>query len=74
MISEIQKETLIKFGRHLESLRKSKNLSLRKLAQNCNIDYADIKRYENGEINVTLLSVIELANGLGISAKELMDF
>lgn len=74
MISEIQKETLIKFGRHLESLRKSKNLSLRKLAQNCNIDYADIKKYENGEINMTFYTLVELSKGLNLSLKDLVDF
>ena len=74
MISEVQKDTLIKFGRHLQVLRKSKNLSLRKLALNCNIEHADIKRYENGEINLSFLTINELANGLGVSVKELMDY
>ena len=74
MINEPQKEQLKKFGNHLKSLRKSKNLSLRKLAINCNIEHADIKRYENGDINMTFLTLVELAKGLGISNKELMDY
>ena len=74
MISEEQKETLSKFGRHLQSLRKKKNLSLRKLALNCNIEHSDIKRYENGEINMTFMTIVELSKGLDVTLKELMDF
>lgn len=71
---EPQKESLKKFGQHLEKLRKDQNLSLRKLASKCNIDYGDIKRYENGEINMTFYSMLDLANGLEITLKDLMDF
>jgi len=74
MISEVQRITLKKFGRHLQTLRRTKNLSLRKLALNCNIEHSDIKRYENGEINMTLLTILELAKGLDIEVKELMDY
>ncbi|WPU99071.1 helix-turn-helix transcriptional regulator [Mucilaginibacter sp. cycad4] len=74
MLSEQHKETLIKFGKHLQALRKKQNLSLRKLALNCNIDHADIKKYENGEYNLTLISLTELAKGLNVPLKELMDY
>jgi ribosome-binding protein aMBF1 (putative translation factor) len=77
LIFEMQsdhKEMLLRFGRHLESMRKKQNLSLRKLALNCNIDHADVKKYENGEYNLTLVSLTELAKGLDIPLKELMDF
>jgi transcriptional regulator with XRE-family HTH domain len=74
MAKEISKDHLIKFGRHLQSLRKSKNLSLRKLAANCNIEHADIVRYENGNINMSFNTLIELSKGLDIPLKELMDF
>ena len=74
MISDSQKEILVKFGAHLESMRKKQKLSLRRLALRCDVEYADIKRYENGEINLTLITVTELAKGLGIEVKELMDY
>ena len=74
MPNERHKEQLIRFGKHLEKLRKSKDLSLRKLAQKCNIEHSDIKRYENGEINLSFISILELAEGLGVSLKELMEF
>jgi transcriptional regulator with XRE-family HTH domain len=74
MASEIHKDCLIKFGRHLQVLRRGKSLSLRKLAAKCNIDHADIVRYEKGDINMSFYSLIELSIGLEIPLKELMDF
>ena len=74
MISDSEKNNLKAFGNHLENLRKSKNLSLRKLALNCEIDHADIKKYENGERNMTFLTMVEYAKGLGIPLKDLLDF
>ncbi|WP_370632366.1 helix-turn-helix domain-containing protein [Mucilaginibacter sp. UR6-1] len=74
MRSESHKDILIKFGSHLQTLRKNKNLSLRKLALNCNLDHSVIKKYENGDHNLSLISLTELAAGLDIPLKELMDF
>lgn len=74
MINEKQQDLLEKFGRHLQHLRKSKKLSLRELATKCDIEHGDIKRYENGQINLTFLTLMELSKGLGIEPKDLMDF
>ncbi len=74
MAKDTQKDYLTKFGLHLKTLRKNKKLSLRKLAAKCNIEHADITRYEKGEINMTLMSLVELSKGLEIPLKELMDF
>lgn len=74
MASEEKKAYLIQFGEHLASLRKSKNLSYRKLAQNCDIDYSDIRKYEKGEINMTFLTMLEFAKGLDIPLKEILNF
>lgn len=74
MAKENQKDYLTEFGRHLKTIRKNKKLSLRKLAAKCNIEHADITRYEKGEINLTLKSIIELSKGLEVPLKELMDF
>ena len=73
-MNEPQKAHLKKFGIHLAQLRKKKNLSLRKLALNCDLEYADIQRYEKGEINMTFVTLTELAKGLDVPLSELMDF
>ena len=49
-----------------------KGLSQRDLSALCNIDNADISRMENGEINVTLNTVGQLANALDISFQALV--
>ncbi|WP_429378472.1 helix-turn-helix domain-containing protein [Mucilaginibacter sp. UYCu711] len=58
----------------MQALRKSKNLSLRRLAAKCDIEHSDIVRYERGEINMTFHTLMELSTGLEIPLKELMDF
>lgn len=55
-------------------VRKQKGLSFRKLAQRCTIDYANLKKYENGEVNISALTMLELANALEVPFKDLMDF
>ncbi len=69
-----KKEALIQFGKRLSHLRKEKNLSFRKLATLCDVDYSDIKKFENGEKNITILTIIELSIGLDIHPKELLNF
>lgn len=74
MANEEQKQHLIRFGKHLASLRKKQNLSNRKFAQRCDIDYADVKKYERGEINMTFFTMLEFAKGLDVPLKDLLDF
>ena len=74
MPAKNKKEILIKFGENLSDLRKKRNLSLRKLSTLCDVDYSDIKKYEDGDVNPTLSTIVELASGLGIHPKELMEF
>lgn len=62
------------FGKRLSQLRIEKNLSYRKMALKCKIDHSDIKKYGEGETNITLLTMLELAKGLGVEIKELLDF
>ncbi|HRE67747.1 MAG TPA: helix-turn-helix transcriptional regulator [Cyclobacteriaceae bacterium] len=69
-----KKEALKQFGKRLSQLRKERKLSFRKLAAQCDIDYSDIKKFENGDKNVTILTLIELSIGLDIHPKELLNF
>ena len=64
---------LVSFGKRLEQLKKESGLSYRKIAANCNVDHGDIKRYVDGKINPTLLTIIDLAKGLGVDPKSLLD-
>jgi transcriptional regulator with XRE-family HTH domain len=64
----------VKFGENLRKLRESKKLSLLKLSYNCSIDESKISKIEHGKHNVTLSTIIELAKGLEIQPKKLLDF
>ncbi|MBB6108702.1 transcriptional regulator, XRE family [Mucilaginibacter lappiensis] len=74
MISDLDKGVLMLFGNHLKSLRLAKDLTYRKMALNCNIDYGDIQKIESGKVNITILTLIELANALDVEPKLLLDF
>lgn len=63
-----------RFGEHLQKIRAQKGLSLRKLAVKCDLDDSYISKIENGKFNIQLSSIIELAKGLEVDPKELLDF
>jgi transcriptional regulator with XRE-family HTH domain len=67
-------EFKILFGDQLTKLRTKKDLSLRALAQRCDIDHSDIGKIEKGQINIQIGTVMELAKGLNLHPKELFDF
>lgn len=74
MITNNDRKALKKFGQHLNKLRMQKKLSLRKMEANCDIDNSKIAKIEKGRVNVTVATLIELAKGLEIHPKELLDY
>ncbi|RDY57840.1 helix-turn-helix domain-containing protein [Flagellimonas nanhaiensis] len=64
----------ILFGENLKKIRKSKNLSFRKLAQRCDVDHANLNKIEKGTINISMNTIYEISKGLDIQPKELFDF
>jgi len=60
------------FGTNLRRIRKDKGFSQRELSSRCNIDNADISRMENGDINITLKTLQQLADAMDISVWELL--
>ena len=73
-MTNAEKSILKKFGLRLKKIRNEKGLSLRELSFNCKVDFSKIAQMEKGLINPTLLTVSELAKGLDIDVKELMDY
>lgn len=61
-----------RFSKNLAQIRKEKEYSQRQLSQLCGIDNADISRMENGDINVTLNTVEQLAEALEVDPTELI--
>jgi transcriptional regulator with XRE-family HTH domain len=69
------KKRLQKFRENLIRLRKEKGLSQRDLSYLCDVDYSRIGKLEiNENTNLNLTTLFELARGLGIHPKELIDY
>ncbi|HVX00166.1 MAG TPA: helix-turn-helix transcriptional regulator [Candidatus Babeliaceae bacterium] len=63
-----------KFGENLRRIRMAKGYSLQDLANLCDVDKSNIGKIENGHFNLQLTKIFELAKGLGVSPKDLLDF
>ncbi len=64
----------VKFGQHLQSIRKAKGLSLRDLEKISEMDNQNISAIEQGKKDVQLSTIIKLAAALHIAPKDLLDF
>ena len=73
-ITEKDRKRLKKFGAHLKMLREAKGLSVRELASQCDVDFSKINKLENNNGNITLTTLFELAEGLEIHPKELLNY
>ena len=72
---ELTKQKFVEaFGKKVEEVRLSKKLSLRQLSQNCDVDHSDISKIEKGERNIRITTLFDLAKGLDIHPRELLDF
>ena len=69
------KKRLQKFRGNLVRLRQERELSQRGLSYLCDVDYSKISKLENDEnTNLNLTTLFELAKGLGVHPKELIDY
>lgn len=60
-------------GARINELRRTQGLSLRKLAQMVNMDYAYICNIESGQANPTLDALSKIAAGLDVAVIELFE-
>lgn len=72
-MKEKDKKRLEKFAVQLVKLREKKGISQRELSSRCDIDYGKISKLENNKANLTLTTLIELAEGLEVHPKELLN-
>lgn len=61
-------------GNRIKQLRKEKNLTQMQLAVKINNHDEQIGRIERAEVNVSASMLYQIAQGLEVSMKELMDF
>jgi len=72
MIRQSDKANLKKLGANIKRLREAKNLSLRELSYECDIDNSKISKIEKGHVNITFTTIVQLANALAIHPAELL--
>ena len=60
-------------GKRIVELRERKGWSQSDLARACSKDRQSIEKLENGKVNPTLFTLLEVANALGISVSKLVD-
>ncbi len=63
-----------KIGQRIVELRTKKGWSQSDLARACNKDRQAMEKLENGKVNPTLYSLLEISKALGVSLKGLVDF
>ncbi|AXP81250.1 anaerobic benzoate catabolism transcriptional regulator [Mariniflexile rhizosphaerae] len=63
-----------KVGQRIVELRSQKGWSQSDLARACNKDRQAIEKLENGKVNPTLYTLLEVANALEVSLRNLINF
>jgi transcriptional regulator with XRE-family HTH domain len=66
-------EVLRKFGRHLTALREERKLTVPQLAAAVGLTAHQLRRIEEGEVNILFTTVVSLSRGLEISPDVLLQ-
>jgi transcriptional regulator with XRE-family HTH domain len=69
-LSYIQK----KIGQRIVELRVKLSWSQSDLARACNKDRQAIEKLENGKVNPTLFTLLEVAQALGVKVRDIITF
>jgi len=67
-------EFLVKLGKHIVSIRKSKGMTQSDLAHACFKERQSVERVENGKTNPTAYYLCEIADAMNIPVSELLNF
>ncbi len=67
-------EYLIRLGKQIIKLRESKGMTQADLSRAVDKDSPSVNRLEKGKINPSITYLREIADGLGISLSQLLDF
>lgn len=74
MNQERDKDRLKKFGENLRQRRLKLKLSQDDVVANCDVTKGNLSMIENGNKDFTFSTFLEIAKGLGIRPKDLLDF
>ena len=65
---------MIAFGAYIRKLRKAREMTMKELAFEADIELSQVHRIEKGINNPTLTTILLLADALKIPASKLFDF
>jgi transcriptional regulator with XRE-family HTH domain len=73
-MSKEKDKRLVQFGSHVRGIRKELGLSQDNVATNSNLTKSNLSEIERGNRNLAFTTLLELAKGLGIHPKKLLDY
>lgn len=73
-MKKFDKTLMLDFGKRVRSLRIAQGHSQQKFAHICDVELSHINRVELGKVNTSISHAKVIADGLGITLKELFDF
>lgn len=73
-MSKDKDKRLVQFGSHVRGIRKELGLSQDKVAFNSNLTKSNLSEIERGNRNLAFTTLLELAKGLGVHPKRLIDY
>ena len=73
-VDEKYQVALDKLGKRLKEIRKSKGLTMREVADNCQMDENNYGRFEKGQTNPTIKSLVRICEVLEVELQELFHW
>jgi transcriptional regulator with XRE-family HTH domain len=70
----VDRDFLLAFGQRVRELRRELGISQEELAERSGLHRTYVGGIERGERNVSLVNLVRLARGLGMSASTLLQF
>ncbi len=67
-----ESEYLIHIGKNITRIRKEKNLTSKELGYCCDIEKSNLIPIEKGRINVTIATLVKIAEALNVDLKDLI--
>ena len=69
-----KEKALSKFAAHLKKLREAQEISIRELAVRSDLEYSQVQRIEKGKVNLSLTTILALADGLNVTPDILLKY
>lgn len=67
-----ESEHLIRIGKNISRIRKERGLTIKELGLECEIEKSNLIPIEKGRINVTILTLVKIADALNVELIELL--